>query len=131
MQVGAQPWLQSFVRVALVSAELSVPLSVSYAQTQPPGLSDRSPSIPEEKLDAAAAALLRATSLQESYQRRMAEAATSTAKEGLAKVADQEIAKAITDQGLSVKEYASIIEVARNDPSVREKLLRRMDPATK
>jgi hypothetical protein len=34
--------------------------------------------------------------------------------------------KAVTDQGLSVDEYTSIIEVAQNDAEVRNKLLQRM-----
>jgi len=61
----------------------------------------------------------------------MDQSAIPTAKEALSKAADHEIAKAITDQGLSVIEYAAIIEVARNDRSVRERLLQRMDPMTK
>ena len=36
------------------------------------------------------------------------------------------MAKAVKEQGLSVEEYTSIIEVAQNDPVVRNKLLQRM-----
>jgi hypothetical protein len=34
--------------------------------------------------------------------------------------------KAVTDQGLSVDEYNSIIRTAQNDPTVREKLTQRI-----
>jgi len=34
--------------------------------------------------------------------------------------------KAVTDQGLSVDEYISIIRTARSDPTVREKLIQRI-----
>jgi hypothetical protein len=114
------------VRVVLASTLLGVPASVTFAQPQPPSATRGSPNIPEQKLDAAAAALARATSVKESYDRRLAEASTQSAKSALAKEADDEIAKAITDQGLTVKEYATIIQVAQNDATVREKLLRRM-----
>ena len=36
--------------------------------------------------------------------------------------------KAVTDQGLSGGEYASILVVAQNDPTVREKLIKRIAP---
>ena len=38
------------------------------------------------------------------------------------------LTKAVTDQGLSVEEYASILQVAENDTSVREKILQRLHP---
>jgi hypothetical protein len=34
--------------------------------------------------------------------------------------------KAVTDQGLSVEEYDSILEVAQSDPDVREKIRQRI-----
>jgi hypothetical protein len=34
---------------------------------------------------------------------------------------------AITDQGLSLDEYATIVRVAQNDPVVRGKLLQRLE----
>jgi hypothetical protein len=34
--------------------------------------------------------------------------------------------KAVTDQGLSVEEYTTILDVAQKDPVVRDKLLQRM-----
>ena len=36
------------------------------------------------------------------------------------------LANAVTDQGLSLKEYDSILEVAQNDPEVREKISQRI-----
>jgi hypothetical protein len=34
--------------------------------------------------------------------------------------------KAVTDQGLSVDEYTTILELAQNDPIVRNKMVQRM-----
>ena len=47
-------------------------------------------------------------------------------KSKLADEASDAMAKAVKDQGLSVEEYTSIIEVAQNDPVVRNKLLQRL-----
>ena len=43
-----------------------------------------------------------------------------------AKEANDALTKAVTDQGLSVDEYNSIIRTAQNDPTVREKLTQRI-----
>jgi hypothetical protein len=119
------PWKIALVRAVMASAFLYVPASFAQAQSQKPSAPAASSSIPEEKLDAAAAALVHATSIKESYDNRIAGAATQSAKASLAKEADDEMAKAVIAQGLTVKEYASIMQVAQNDASVREKLLRR------
>lgn len=37
--------------------------------------------------------------------------------------------EAVTDQGLSVEEYTSILVVAQNDAEVREKILQRIRPS--
>jgi hypothetical protein len=39
------------------------------------------------------------------------------------------IEKAVTDQGLSVEEYDSILKVAQNDPEVRDKIRQRIRPS--
>ena len=42
-----------------------------------------------------------------------------------------EFAKAVTEQGLSLEEYTSILDKARDDPEIREKLLQRIEPSDK
>ena len=39
------------------------------------------------------------------------------------------MSKAVTEEGLSVEEYDSILEVAQNDPGVREKIRQRIRPS--
>ena len=89
-------------------------------QTQPP-----SAPISDEKLNAAAAAIGQVTTIHQSYDSKIA-AASPSDKQRLAKEANDAMAKAVTDQGLSVDEYNSIISTAHNDPAVREKLTQRM-----
>ena len=43
--------------------------------------------------------------------------------------ANDALEKAVTDQGLSVEEYSSILEVAKNDPEVRGKIIQRIRPS--
>jgi uncharacterized protein DUF4168 len=106
---------------------LFVPAANAQVQSPSPGFSNQSPDIPDQKLDAAAAAIKRVASLKQDYQQRIAAAAPAD-KEGILNEADA-LAKAVTDQGLSVEEYDSILEVAQNDPGVREKIRQRIRPS--
>jgi hypothetical protein len=73
---------------------LSVPVANAQVQSPSPGLSDQSPDIPDQKLDAAAAALARVASLKQDYQQRIAAAAPSD-KERIANEAINAMAKAV------------------------------------
>ena len=109
-----------------------LPLAAANAQVQPPspGLSEQTPNISDQKLDAAAAAIEQVASLKQDYQQRIAAAAPAD-RERIASEAMDALAKAVTDQGLSVEEYDSILEVAQNDPDVREKIRQRIRPSLK
>src|SRR5437660_12931929 len=100
-----------------------IPAASAQVQSPSPDLSQQ--NIPDQKLDAAAAAIERVASLKQDYQQRIAAAGPSD-KERIANEAINALAKAITDQGLSVEEYDSILEVAQNDPEVREKIRQRI-----
>jgi hypothetical protein len=112
----------------LATGFLFVPAATAQVQSPAPGLSDPSPNIPDQKLDAAAAAIERVASLKQDYQQRIAAAAAAD-KERILNEAVNALAKAVTDQGLSVEEYDSILEVAQNDPVVREKIRQRIRPS--
>jgi hypothetical protein len=118
----------------LVAAwQLSVPVATAQVESPSPGLSspDRSaptPGIPDQKLDAAAAALGRVASLKQDYEQKLAAAPANPDKERIVAEANDALAKAVTDQGLSVEEYHAIMEVAQNNLDVREKILQRLRP---
>jgi predicted ATPase with chaperone activity len=96
------------------------------AQTQPrPEQSDQSANISDQKLDAAAAAIRRVARLKEDYQQRLAETPEPD-RERVVQEANDALEKAVTDQGLSLDEYTSILSVARTNPGVREKILQRL-----
>jgi len=111
--------MQLFSRAVLIASWLLF-VPGANAQNQ-----SASPNISDQKLDAAAAALDRVASIKQSYEQQMATAAPSD-KDRIAGDANNAMKKAVTDQGLSVDEYTSIIRVAQNDPGVRQKLLQRL-----
>ena len=95
----------------------------AQAQSPSPGPSDRTTAIPDQKLDAAAV-LERIASLKKDYEEQMV-AAPASDKKRIAAEAFSAFQKAVTDQGLSVNEYISILEVAQNDPEVGDKIRQR------
>jgi hypothetical protein len=129
MRVSKRPVAAACVAVACL---LAVPPASAQTQSPapPPGQSDQSLSISEQKLDAAAAAIRQVASLKQDYQQRIVAAAPSD-KERIAAEALGVLTKAVTDQGLTVEEYTSILEVAQNDSGVREKLRQRIVPPEK
>jgi hypothetical protein len=101
----------------------------AQAQGQPPSLapggSGQSATIPDQKLDAAANALRQVAGIKQNYEQKLEGAAPSD-QERIANEANDALTKAVTDQGLSIDEYTSILEVAQNDPDVRQKILQRL-----
>jgi hypothetical protein len=81
--------------------------------------------IPDQKLDAAAAAMQQVASLRETYQQRF-DTAPPSDKERIANEASMALTKAVTDKGLSVDEYSAILTLAQNDPVVRGKIMERI-----
>lgn len=124
MRLSKQP----FAWAAFTAAWL---LLVPGAHAQNQAVSPKqsaSPNISDQKLDAAAAAINHVTSVRQDYQQKIATAAPSD-KDRLAGDASNAMKKAVTDQGLSVEEYSSILRVAQNDPGVRDRLLQRLHPS--
>jgi predicted ATPase with chaperone activity len=114
--------------VPAAEAQMNPPQARPQAQSpQTPSLQTPSQSAPisDEKLNAAAAAIGQVATIQQSYESKIA-AASPSDKQRLAKEQNDALEKAVTDQGLSVDEYNSIIRTAQNDPTVREKLTQRI-----
>jgi Domain of unknown function (DUF4168) len=116
--------------------QLSVPAATAQVGSPSPGLSSPDPSvpaarIPDQKLDAAAAALEHVASLKQDYEQRLAAAPALSDQQRIVAEANNALAKAVTDQGLSVEEYDKIMEVAQNDLDVRGKLIQRLHPPAK
>lgn len=121
-----------FCAMAATAAGLLL-MPVANAQNQspstPPSATPKSTTaptnIPDKKLDATAAAVKRVTAVRENYEQKLSKAPDAD-KEKIVGEANEAISKAVTDQGLSIEEYTSIMRVAQNDPVVRDKLLQRL-----
>ena len=117
--------------MTLTAAGLLVMPAAQAQQQSPAGPSVITPrpptpiNIPDKKLDAAAAAVKKVTVIKNNYDQQLAQAPVAE-KERLQGEAGNAMAKAVTDQGLSVEEYTTILTAAQKDPAVRDKLLQRI-----
>ena len=107
--------------IAVVMGVLSVvSLSPAFSQNQP-----TAPGISDQKLDQAAAAIARVDSLHKSYQQKLTQTPPNE-QDRVKAEAGNALQKAVTDQGLSIDEYNTILKTAQADPAVRDKLLQRL-----
>jgi uncharacterized protein YqfA (UPF0365 family) len=109
---------------------LSIP-TVNVLAQSPPGPSTSAPDLSDQKLSAVAAALERVASLQQDYRQRIAETEAPADKERIVAEANVELTKAVTEQGLSVEEYTSILNVAQDDAEIRGKILQHIHRSDK
>ena len=98
----------------------------------PPGAgpSEQAPHLPDvsdQQLDAAAAALDSMTSIRQDYETQISKAEPSE-RERIVDEGNRALEKVVMDHGLSVEEFNNIIVVARLNPDLREKILRRLRP---
>jgi hypothetical protein len=114
---------------ALLLALPSGPAGAQTGSTNPSGFSSASDDIPEDKLDRAAAAIEQVAQLHLKYEQRM-RATPPEHRETVAEEANTALKKAVTDNGLTVNEYNSIIQVAQANPQVRDKILQRIRVST-
>jgi hypothetical protein len=127
------PLVTRSIAAALLTAACLVPAASAQDRTQgrstpPPALTEPAPDLSDQKLDKAAAALNQVANVKNDYQQKI-ESAPDTDKERILNEANGALVKAVTDNGLTVEEYNSILVVAQADPTVREKIFQRLRPA--
>jgi len=121
---------QPLAATVLSAAWLFLPPAASaqnQLQAGPQGESP-APAFSDQKLSAAAAAVGQVASIRQSYEKRISEASPSD-KQRLSDEAYDALEKAVTDQGLSVDEYNTILKAAQNDPATRQRLAQRVSPS--
>ena len=113
---------------AILSAVSLVSVPAANAQTPAPNAQTKSADIPEQKLDATASALQRVTDVRRTYEEKLSGASAADEQKRIVSEANDAMSKAVTEQGLSLEEFDSIIRLAQSDVGVREKILQRVKP---
>jgi len=119
---------QIFAVAALVAAWHGS--ASAQAQSPSPQGSQPATNLSDQKLDQTAAAMQNVVKVKQDYQQRL-QSASESDRERITKEASDALKSAVTEQGLSVEEYSSILVVAQSDPEVQKKLLERIQPKDK
>ena len=116
---------------AVAAVTVLSPLAAG-AQTQPPPSTAAPATAPaakaqvsDQQINQAAVAMQKVMTIRQTYNQKL----TQAKPEDRGRIADEgqsAMQKAVTDQGLSVEQYNSILQLAQNDPGVREKLMSRL-----
>src|SRR5215470_3030083 len=123
---------QSLAAVILTAGFISPFLQSNVLSQSPrPSPSTSGPDASDQKLSAVAAALEPVVTLQKDYRQRITETEAPADKERIVAEANNELTKAVTEQGLSVEEYTSILTVARDDAEIRGKILQHIHRSDK
>ena len=118
----------SCLAVSLLASPVKAQSNPQTAAPSTSGMSSAVSDLSDQKLDAVAAALEEVARLERDYRDQI-EAAPQADRQRILDEAQTVITKAVTDRGLSVEEYGTIIRVAANDPDLRQKILQRLPSA--
>jgi predicted ATPase with chaperone activity len=125
--VAAASLVAGHLMVLPALAQAPSPTPSPSPSPSPPPSPSPSANISDQKIDATAAAIERVASLKADYQQRI-NSAPDADRDRLAAEGRSALIKAVTDQGLSVEEYSSILTVAQNNSDLRNKILQRLRP---
>ncbi|HEX6840680.1 MAG TPA: DUF4168 domain-containing protein [Stellaceae bacterium] len=116
-------WL--IAQPAVAQTNPGAPNAPSTAAPKAPGTAAPNATVSDQKLDQAAAAIQQVTTIRKDYAGKLA-GASPDEQDKLAQEAHTAMQKAVTDQGLSIDEYNSIVQTAQNNPSVRDQIMKRL-----
>lgn len=119
----------SAVQLATIAAFGScLAMSQAFGQAQPPTNKPPAASsagVSDQKLKEAANAIPQVEGIRQNYQQQLAQAPDGD-KQRIQNQAGDEMKKAITDQGLSIAEYNSILQSAEQNSDIRTRLIQQM-----
>src|SRR5689334_20253086 len=92
---------------------------------QKPGATAQSGEMSDAMVRKVSAALRHVVAIRQTYEQHAKSTNTQQQRNDLNRQAGKEVAKAISDQGLTVQQYQNAIEMARTDPTLRQRLIAR------
>jgi hypothetical protein len=115
--------VSTFTAGIVAAGLLAAPLAVAAQTSSPPAQAAPDTSVSNDTLTKAGKALRDVAKIQDNYEGKIEAAPTQEQKQGLSSQASAEAVQAINSKGLSVQEYNRVIQIARANPTVKQKLL--------
>ena len=108
--------------IAATAAVLLSASSPAVAQPAPTSPQSQQSQMSDAMVNKVGTALRHVAMIRQEYSKR-AQSASSEQQQTLSNQAKQEMLKAISDQGLSLQQYDSAIQMAQNDETLKRRLL--------
>jgi hypothetical protein len=121
-------WLIFAVHPA--AAQRQSPTQPPPAAQEPATKLSPTANVSDQELDKTAAAIKSLQGIRSQYAQKLATAKPDE-QDKIASEAGAAMKKAVTDQGLSVEQYNSIVKLAQNDPNLRAQIERRLGAGEK
>jgi len=129
MRMKLSPLAAAVAAVTVLSPLTAGAQSQSPSPTAAPAAAPAAKTqVSDQQITQAAVAMQKVMTIRQSYNQQLNQAKP----EDRGRIADESqtaMKKAVTDSGLSVDQYNAILQMAQNDPDVREKLMSRLPKA--
>ncbi len=90
---------------------------------QAPGASTQGNQVSDAMVHRVGKAIRNVTMVRQQYTQQAQASKSSQARQDLDTQAQRDMAKAVTDQGLTLQQYDQVIQMAQADPTLRQRLL--------
>lgn len=108
---------------AMLSLVFALPAAAQQAPPQPSGAPAPSGEMSDAMVNKVGSALRRVTTIRQDYEQRAKAANTQQQMQDLNDQAQQDMVKAIGEQGLTVQQYQRAIQMAQADPTLRQRVV--------
>lgn len=112
--------------VMLTTAGIPVvaqPSGGSNVVQQAPGTATQGNSVSDAMVHRVGKAIRNVTMVRQQYTQQAQASKSPQARQELDTQAQRDMAKAVTDQGLTLQQYDQVIQMAQADPTLRQRLL--------
>ncbi len=110
-------------RAAAVAAALLTTTALPAGAQQTPGVTFQQNQMSDMMVQKVGTALRHVAKIRQQYMQREQGTNSPQQRQTLDDQARSEMVKAISDQGLSVQQYQQAIQMAQNDPTLKQRLL--------
>jgi hypothetical protein len=107
---------------AAVIATCALPAAAQQTSRVPQQQAQQS-QVPDTTVKKVGSALRHVAMIRENYTQRSQSVSSQQQRQAMADQAETDAMKAVSDEGLSLQQYNQVIQLAKSDPQLRDRLL--------
>jgi len=102
---------------------IAQPSGAGTGMPQPPGSATQAAPVSDVMVHRVGKAIRNVTMIRQQYTQRAQASNSPQARQTLDSEAQRDMAKAVSDQGLTLQQYDQVIQMAQADPTLQQRLL--------